>query len=346
MSIKQAHFLLPGTYRSSSELESSNLASIRLRAAVAAQCFGDGGWSVGFGDSVVGHPHVLWVGKIGAGDVVSRSRVWLEQIQRLREGGSKVIIDYTDHHLGFDSPMTPFYRAAVAFADLLVTPSASMANLVGPYIKARVEVVEEPLEVAVQPPRQVLVAPPVRRVLWFGHSTNVPYLLSCLDRWPEDSPEVEIAVLSNSSGLEMVQSHHLRASAAIKLGLAHWSVQAMSAAAAACDLCIIPSDAKDPRKLGASANRLVTAIALGLPTAADSLASYLELGEVFVDIRSSQFGDLLRNPLAYAPALVSHQQPLVRRFSRESVGRQWNDCLLHTRADAAGPPERKASDEN
>ena len=334
MSIKQAHFLLPGTYRSSSELEASNFASIRLRAAVAAQCFGDGGWSVGFGDSVVGHPHVLWVGKIWAGDVVSRSRVWLDQIQRLREGGSKVIIDYTDHHLGFDSPMTPFYRAAVAFADLLVTPSASMANLVGPYIKARVEVVEEPLEVAVQPPRQVLVAPPVRRVLWFGHSTNVPYLLSFLDRWPEDSPEVEMAVLSNSSGLKMVENHRFRTSARITLKLTQWSVGTTLEVARSCDLCIIPSDPANPNQCGASANRLVTAIALGLPVAADSLASYVELGAAFVDIRSPEFNELLRDPFTEATKTQLLQNRISARFCRASITESWTRIFTILLAEA------------
>ena len=45
-----------------------------------------------------------------------------------------------------------------------------------------------------------------------------------------------------------------------------------------------------------SANRLITALALGLPTAADNLESYKEFSEFYVDIRSEKFRAVMRDP--------------------------------------------------
>jgi DNA helicase-2/ATP-dependent DNA helicase PcrA len=63
-----------------------------------------------------------------------------------------------------------------------------------------------------------------------------------------------------------------------------------------CDLIIIPSDPNDPKKAGVSSNRLITALALGLPTAACVMESYKEYDQYFTDIDSEKFIELIDNP--------------------------------------------------
>ena len=98
-------------------------------------------------------------------------------------------------------------------------------------------------------------------------------------------------------------------------------------AASLCDLCIIPSDLADPRKAGVSSNRLLTALALGLPTAADRLDSYLEHSDYFTDIRSKDFDRLLENPLAFRVQVIQAQNGPVQEHSMQKVGERWVSLL-------------------
>ena len=102
-------------------------------------------------------------------------------------------------------------------------------------------------------------------------------------------------------------------------------------AARVCDLCVIPSDPADPKKRGVSSNRLLTALSLGLPVGADGVASYQEFRDFFVDLRSSAFTDLLRDPASGHQAVLEAQRRILPRFSMSSIGNQWAQFLLSLR---------------
>lgn len=89
--------------------------------------------------------------------------------------------------------------------------------------------------------------------------------------------------------------------------MAEWSIDTMREAAQQSDVCLIPSDTQDPRKMAVSANRLITALALGLPTAADRLESYAEFGEYFTDIRSADLPRCWRSQPATPTGLWRHK---------------------------------------
>jgi hypothetical protein len=93
------------------------------------------------------------------------------------------------------------------------------------------------------------------------------------------------------------------------------------------DLCVIPSDSSDPRKAGASSNRLLSALALGLPTAATPIPSYAEFSDYFVDIKSDPFS-LSEPELSGLCALIKLAQAnILEQYSREAVGRQWTNLF-------------------
>ena len=89
-------------------------------------------------------------------------------------------------------------------------------------------------------------------------------------------------------------------------------------------LCfIIPSNPNDPKKAGVSSNRLITSLALGLPTAADKMDSYQEFNEFFTDIRSKEFGDLIDNPDIFHNQVIEAQNRIIPYFTKEAIGQKW-----------------------
>jgi hypothetical protein len=102
--------------------------------------------------------------------------------------------------------------------------------------------------------------------------------------------------LSNKEGLEFLNKTPILIPKNLYIQTGIWSSEKMVSAAKLCDIAIIPSDPNDIKKSSVSSNRLITALALGLPTAADTMNSYKEFSNYFIDIRSKKFHDLLKIP--------------------------------------------------
>jgi len=325
-----AHWLLPFRLDTLDELKRVRLASARLRAGVAVAQAGATGdsdaaapgifFTAGDAADAADRARVLVIGKIIVNDDAGRARRWLEMAVRVRRSGGTVIVDYTDDHLSFDSPYAPFYEAILDVADAAVAPSEFMQSRLRSHWPGPVSTIEDAVEFGARPPRQAAGIAPV--ALWFGHDTNLPYLLAFLRRWQPEH-EVHVLVLCGNAAHAMDQWKQVPAPPRIKAEFRDWSPQAMVAAADSADYCILPSDPADPRKNAASANRLITALALGMPTAADVLASYREFGDCFVDIRSREFADLATDPSAYHAVVKHAQHTVVPRFSPRMVGGKW-----------------------
>ena len=102
------HILLGGPSQAPLELHTSVLASARLRLAVAAAAAQKMGQGVTIGELCPESANNLIIGKIGSNDLEARQELWLRQIKQLKLQGAKIVLDYTDHHLGNNSVMTPF----------------------------------------------------------------------------------------------------------------------------------------------------------------------------------------------------------------------------------------------
>ena len=108
-------------------LEQSNLASVRLRTAVSYKASQSNGFDCKVTD---GHepskPKALIVGKIDAISDPGRAQRWLNHIARCKANGSRIIIDYTDHHLAHTSVASSFYSQALKLADLTICSSKKL----------------------------------------------------------------------------------------------------------------------------------------------------------------------------------------------------------------------------
>jgi hypothetical protein len=306
---------------------------MRLRAAVALRAAEKADWHYSFGpqidlNSIVADLCVV-VGKLGSNDVERLASVWLENLAQAKKrvAGCRIVVDYTDHHLGAETELSNFYQALLPLADAVVVSSSALAFQLQTYFSGPVFVVPDTLEVSITPPVRHQNAPP--RALWFGHGTNLVYLaqaLAPMGRQLQGAP-LELRVLSNRPAIEQFK----RALTAIPDGVAlkagDWSLAAMQAHAAECDFCLLPSDPHDARKMGVSSNRLLTALAMGLPVAASPLASYKEFSEFFLDLEAGGLSELARAPDRFHDMVMRAQQTVLNDYLAPSMQMRWRDCL-------------------
>ena len=326
------HWLTPFSGQFS-DLETVNLASVRLRAAVALRAAEKADWYYSFGPQIDLKPRAtdfcVVVGKLGSNDVERLASVWLENLAQAKKrvSGCRIVVDYTDHHLGAETELSDFYRALLPLANAVIVSSSALAVQLQTYFPGPVFVVPDALEVPITPPVRHQHAPP--RALWFGHGTNLAYLaqaLAPIGRQLQGAP-LELRVLSNRPAIEQFK----RALTAIPEGIAlragDWSLAAMQAHAAECDFCLLPSDPHDARKMGVSSNRLLTALAMGLPVAASPLASYKEFSEFFLDLEAGGLLELVSAPDRFHDRVMRAQQTVLNDYLAPSMQMRWRDCL-------------------
>ena len=300
------------------------MASVRLRSAASITA-----WlnlpltDCSAGDSVPASVDYLFVGKIRFDTVHDTGEDWLSQIQQAKLSGTKTYLDYTDDHIGIGGEAGAFYEKALNIVDACVVPSDAMKTLVSAYKYDNIFVIPDPLEIESQAVHHKAHNP--KRLFWFGHSTNVPFLVHFINSLPQSLDRVQLIALSNESGISSIRRKIVHPSVEARVDL--WSTEKMLLMAKYADVCIIPSSTSDPRKVGASANRLITAFALGLPTAAEQLASYLPFANYFTDIRSPEFFELLQNPLAFLDRTKQSQVAGIEEFSVDRIGGLWVELL-------------------
>lgn len=309
-------------------LESSNMASVRIRTAVgirAAQALGY--HNVISDGQTYGDTKKVIVGKIDYVTDQARPSRWLERLRTLKDQNSHVIIDYTDHHLFAETPASNFYREALPLADTILTSSRKLCAHISESTGREAVMIEDPVEVAIQPPRVGMGK--LRTLFWFGHASNLPYLIEYLRDRYRSRIECRLIIMTNllplpENYISALNRPHLDK---LEINVVRWSLPDMQAAANLSDVCIIPAGVNDPRKNGASANRLLTALAMGLPVAADDLDSYRPFSGYFSDLQKVEIEALLDQPEAAFPSVLSAQDLIRREYTIESAKQHWKKLL-------------------
>ncbi len=317
------HWLIP--YNISFEkFPQVSLASARLRAFCCLIAMKNCSINFSYGEIVPKNSDVIIIGKIG-GNVNEKSSSWLNQISKAKSNGAQIFLDYTDHHLRSDSYAYPFYKDVIRFSDHCIVSSTRMGNLLRNYFSGPISIIEDPIEFIPLPIKTVVNNIP--NILWFGHGSNINFLISFINSSRFLLEGFKLFVISSPEAIDFLSSSKLVVSSRSQICAAVWSIDTLVNAANFCDLCIIPSDLENLKKLGASSNRLISSLALGLPTAADNIPSYCEFNDFYVDIRSANFHDLLQHPLKFSHQVVAAQSSIINRFSFQKIGRDWLNLL-------------------
>lgn len=302
-------------------LASSNLASIRLRSVVSMRVALDENVTSTADREAERDTEILVVGKVDAVTDTNRPARWLSYMQQAKDRNCKIILDYTDHHIDGKPVMRDFYLKALHLADHVTTSSPKLANNIGATWKGGVTVIEDPIEVDFIPPKTERTSQ--LTALWFGHASNLQYLFDFIQsEWRLLEP-LRLIVMTNFFDQNAFDQKMKSAPKNLEMVVVPWSLQDMQTVAGICDFCIIPAGMNDARKNGVSSNRLLTALALGLPTAADNVDSYLSFSEYFTDIRSSDLEQFISHPHQQSDLVKKAQSAIAKTHTIEAIGHQW-----------------------
>ena len=272
----------------------------------------------------------------------------LAAVERLRARQIPIIVDICDFQLWPGDPRRDVVQQVIGSADSITCNSAEMAALVRNALPDGPQpvVIPDPIEL----PRSEPNAPPPRRsvatgagaglmqrwlgrkdvldLLWFGHFTNLRYLVRLAPALRDLARDVRCRLTVCSSAHPTVASgiEDLRrdAGAGVEVRFVEWSLQSIGPTLADSDIVIIPSDPNDPAKRAAGANRLVLALWCGRFVVANALSSYRTFGDY------AWIGDDLIAGIRWAldapeeaRARVAEGQKAVSDFAIETVARQW-----------------------
>jgi len=303
-------------------ITSSDLASTRLRLGTLLKSNNLKQLEVSFGSLIKNNPAIIMIGKPAflKGDILED--LWLSQIIKNKKTyGSKIILDYTDDHLNNISSTSNFYYQYLPYIDAAVTSSLYLKKALRKHFQGHIEIITDPIEVPINKPQ--CKTNETLSILWFGHASNIAYLENIVSQWKDLKAKLILNILTNEDGMIIFKKNQTSIPKNLSINIMQWSLDAMINTAKSCNLCIIPSDPNDLKKAGVSSNRLITALALGLPTAADDLNAYNEFKDYFIDIRSEEFDLLLSHPNNYNHMVTKVQQRIIPNFTQDKIGVEW-----------------------
>lgn len=314
------HWLIPYDNLTEESIVNVNLASIRMRLGAAILSFKQTNFNISFGQNIIDADFII-IGKIGATNNSLRENLWLNQIEKQKKLGKKIILDYTDDHLNFKSPMTSFYEKSLPYIHAAISSSTFLADKLKQKSKFFIEIIPDAIEVPIFKPK--INQNNSKNIFWFGHASNINYLINFISKWRNLKQKTTLFILTNEQGVVIFNQTKFNIDKNLSIRLGLWSIQAMINTSKFCDSIIIPSDPSDPKKAGVSSNRLITALALGLPTAASVMESYKEYAQYFIDIDSEKFIELIDNPDMFHNQVLEAQDKIIPQFTQEAIGQKW-----------------------
>lgn len=328
MNKKKVQWLLAGNPRNIDEVKKSNLASIRMRAALSLEC-NDIDISVKLLNNLKldNDTNILGIGKLTLISNPEQANIWVDIIKEHKKKGGRVFIDYTDHHLRDSNKNTDIYnlyKEILSFTDYCVVSSRYLENAINKITNIKSHIIEDPLEFEICNPKDEIRSTPTG--LWFGHASNLNYLFDFLISRFNPKYKTKIYILSNlypfPDDLNIYLSNNI--SPNLELIVKPWNLSDMKSTASLSDFCIIPCGMGDERKEGVSSNRLITALALGLPCFADSPLSYSEFIEYFSPLNDNIINSFITEPTKYLKKTKDSQDVIKTRFSKKTIINEWH----------------------
>jgi len=314
-------------------LQNSQLASIRLRISVAAEAAQILNYQVSLSDGQSNkYTDLIVVGKVDNINDDKRPDRWHQRIIKTKVSGGKIIIDYTDHHIERNTTIGDFYRKSINYADAVVCSSEQLKNSIVNYFKGPILVIEEPIDVSIIPPKEKNNA--IKNMLWFGHASNLPYLFDCLLNTFNSDIHARLIIMTNAYPFPKEYSNLLSADVLenIEINVVPWSTNDLIQAANISDFCILPTGYKDSKKAGASSNRLITALSLGMPVLSDHLISYQKFNNYFETLNIDNLLKFTIKPDYDFQKIKDFQEIVAPDYTRKNLLHHWslflNDILL------------------
>ena len=309
------------------ELRVSHLASNRLRVFQAVDGLRGEGVDITWGPRIPAGIDKLILGKIYSNpSLILHVRNAINSRQVTSD--SVVVVDYTDNAIaqGYGKPdRMNLYRHLVLDQKFpLVFADSSMEKTLESSFDVKSQVlaiIPDAYEFNVLPP----VTKRQKRIMWFGHPSNVGSLITFLkSSWVAQLSDYELVIVSDRRAFEAVVKTSYSKPPTLSLRFVEWSLKVMPLVANECSICLITGN-----KEGASINRLVTALGLGIPVISDVLPSYAPAKEWFVPLSDEQMvRDALSNPDEFFDQVNSAQTQFLPDYLPKSVQAKWLRLIM------------------
>jgi len=295
------------------EFKSSNVASNRLRMAYLYEAVKSLGFDI-VGGKTIQDADLYVVSKLTKEfDDIEAKKIITEL------NNKRVIVDYTDDYLHISSSKSSYYRELTK-SSIFVTPVEELTqklNLIGVPAHTISDGIDD----------YGVTEPNVHKhdrpeLLWFGHNSNIPSLVRALDGYLNQYI-FNLHVVTDKTGHQKLCNAKFRSLPKCKITTYPFSIDMVSKIAKTCDVCIIPTD-----KTYASANRLITALNLGLPVLADKIPSYSRFGEYFLKFSVANVKKILFHPENYHKLVLSGQEAVREEFSKDKLIGLWKELLI------------------
>ena len=256
----------------------------------------------------------------------------------MKASGVPLAIMYSDHHAEETNRTSSLYKDLLRLADLAIFPSLALqeaTNKAGFQSRNQV-VIEDPALLEERPFRNIKKNETLK-IIWFGHGSNAKYLVEHLPKilGADLQQPIELTILTEAGILGQIKAiiQQLATPVNWSFRLKAWDASnqpdQLQQELERSQVCWLPSDPADPRKAGASHNRLVDAVTAGCITIASPIGSYQELGPIA--LVGSNFGLLLSEAVKKQTMLIKKLQAnrsnLLKRFQVNSNNLKWENTL-------------------
>jgi len=272
-----------------------------------------------------------------------------ERILAHRRDDQRLYFCLSDDHFE-DARFAAFYRSVAPKSRGWIVSSPGIAERL-PESPAPVSVYPEPVEMARNEPHvprrglrermavglarraKVGLDPWRLRLLWFGHSTNLPALLAVvpeLDQLAEDVPlYLECVTQPGAPLAAKLTDRDTSFSVPLRIAVSPWSLDATRIALERSDAVLLPQLTDSPNRRAKSNNRLIDSVHAGRFAIAHPLPSYMELREYawVGDTLGEGLRWLLRHPEEALKRLKRGQTYVAQRHSLEAFGQFWQRTL-------------------
>ena len=270
-------------------------------------------------------PYICFVGKINSNNDHAMTRAILGNLTAiyfLKEQNVPIVSLISNNHSRSRRLTGMFNRFLLNESDYIICPSVQMQSEIYSFNNKSSILIEDPWQIK-EPTEFKPKISGIIKIIWFGVPSNWSYMekqLHHLFRKCSSDNGYELTILSQSNLLDHAKyvinnlstnSHKWR------FRYVCWDYfnqpAQLSAELSRADICLIPSDPKDPSKNTASHNRLVDSLRCGSIPIVSGISSYLELYDCCL------IGDNFADMLNYT---VENYESLSKRFSDKR-----KDCL-------------------
>lgn len=272
----------------------------------------------------------------------------LQAVGQLKQKGSKIVIDYTDHFL---APYIPcayaskqqdslfreyydrqreLYNRLIPLADAIFVSSSGLSRALEEFSEGKtIHLIRDAIDPIGSATERASIE---NSFLWYGSDINFQFLLDeIVDLQHRLTKPYVCNVLCSPTLASQLKSARWRlpkfTSNIKKLNIRNWSLSSMFEFAASSDFILIPGNKNNPIKSLVSDNRLITAFSSKKPVFATPLESYKEHSDCYLTLRSEEVDEYFAGA-PFKEAILEEALSRSLNYSPSRLVKEWEKIIL------------------